>query len=61
MTAIATIVFILTKFAEGAWVVIVAVPAFIFLFYRIHGYYVKVGRLIGIGRIPKRPEGKRTR
>ncbi len=61
VTAIATIVFILTKFAEGAWVVIVAVPAFIFLFYRIHGYYVKVGRLIGIGRIPKRPEGKRTR
>jgi amino acid transporter len=61
VTAVATIVFILTKFTEGAWVVIIAVPAFIFLFYRIHSYYVKVGKLIGIGRIPKKPAGKRTR
>jgi amino acid transporter len=61
VTAVATVVFILSKFTSGAWVVIVAVPTFIILFYRIHGYYVKVGKLIGIGRIPPKPEGKRTR
>ena len=32
VTAVATMVFILTKFTEGAWVVVIAVPAFIFLF-----------------------------
>ena len=44
MTAIATVVFLLTKFLEGAWVVVVAVPLFVFLFVRIHAYYEHVGR-----------------
>jgi amino acid transporter len=61
VTAVATTVFVITKFTQGAWVVIVAVPAFIILFYRVHGYYVKVGKLLGIGRTPQKPEGSRTR
>ena len=36
VTAVATAVFLLTKFTEGAWVVVIAVPSFIFLFYRVH-------------------------
>ena len=52
VTAIATAVFLLTKFTEGAWVVVVAVPSFIFLFYRVHAYYVRVGKLLGIGKPP---------
>ncbi len=39
MTAIATVVFLLSKFLEGAWVVVVAVPLFVLLFVRIHAYY----------------------
>jgi hypothetical protein len=61
VTAVATTVFILTKFTGGAWVVVVAVPAFIWLFCRIHTYYVRVGKLLGIGRTPPKPEGRRTR
>ena len=39
MTAIATVVFLVSKFLEGAWVVVVAVPLFVLLFVRIHTYY----------------------
>ena len=44
ITAVATIVFLVSKFTEGAWVVVIAIPAFIFLFLRIHAYYA-AGRL----------------
>ena len=53
-TAIATVVFLVTKFTEGAWVVVLAVPALIFLFTRIHRYYQRVGRVLGSARSPSR-------
>ena len=59
-TAVATMVFILTKFTEGAWVVVIAVPAFIFLFSSIHRYYRWVGRALGLGDIPGRPQVRPT-
>jgi amino acid transporter len=54
VTAIATIVFLISKFVDGAWVVVVAVPTFILMFLRIHAYYDRVGRDLGIGQ----PQGK---
>ena len=54
-TAIATIVFLVTKFTEGAWVVVVAVPAFIALFWRIHTYYDRNAKALGLGQIPAAP------
>jgi amino acid transporter len=59
-TAVATMVFILTKFTEGAWVVVIAVPAFIFLFSSIYRYYRRVGRALGLGEIPGRPQVRPT-
>jgi amino acid transporter len=60
VTAISTVVFLLTKFTEGAWVVVVAVPLFILLFLRIHRYYERVGRTIGIDSVPPHPQGSDT-
>ena len=60
VTAIATLVFLFTKFTEGAWVVVVAVPLFILLFLRVHVYYQRVGQILELGQIQPRPEGKRT-
>jgi amino acid transporter len=60
VTAVATMVFILTKFTEGAWVVVIAVPAFIFLFTRIHRYYRRVGLELGLGEIPGPPQVRPT-
>ena len=44
ITAIATIVFLISKFTEGAWVVVIAIPAFILLFLRIHAYYERAAK-----------------
>lgn len=60
VTALATIVFLVTKFAEGAWVVVVAVPAFIFVFLRIHAYYVRTGEELRFDEIPPKPVAKHT-
>ncbi len=60
ITAVATIVFLVSKFTEGAWVVVIAIPAFIFLFLRIHAYYRRVGAEIGLDQIPPKPAARRT-
>ncbi len=51
-------VFLLTKFTDGAWVVVVAIPALIVLFTRIHRYYQRVGRLLEFGTTPGPPQAK---
>jgi hypothetical protein len=60
VTALATLVFLVSKFAQGAWVVVLAVPAFVFLFVRIHAYYKRAGSELGVGSIPTKPVGRRT-
>jgi amino acid transporter len=60
VTAIATVVFLFTKFTEGAWVVVVAVPLFILLFLRVHVYYQRAGQILGLGQNQPHPEGRRT-
>ena len=60
VTAVATAVFILTKFTEGAWVVVIAVPGFIFLFTSIRRYYRRVGLELGLGEIPGQPQVRQT-
>jgi amino acid transporter len=60
VTALATVIFLVSKFAEGAWVVVVAVPTFVFLFTRIHAYYKRAGIELGVGTVPEKPVGKRT-
>jgi len=60
VTAVATLIFLLTKFVEGAWVVVLAIPAFMLLFSRIHRYYQRAGRALGLGSIPPKPKGSPT-
>ena len=38
-TAIVVLVFALTKFRDGAWVVIILTPTLVFIFFRIHHHY----------------------
>jgi amino acid transporter len=60
VTAVSTLVFLLTKFTEGAWVVVVAVPLFITLFVRINRYYRRVALDLQFDVIPPTPHGRRT-
>ncbi|WP_405883294.1 APC family permease [Streptomyces sp. NBC_01136] len=52
LTAVAGIVLLATKFLEGAWVVVVAIPLLMLLFARVQRYYTEVGRELGLGEIP---------
>jgi amino acid transporter len=60
ITAVATVVFLISKFTEGAWVVVIAIPAFILLFVRIHAYYERTRHALAIGEKPSKPEPKHT-
>jgi amino acid transporter len=55
LTTVAGIVLLGTKFLEGAWVVVVAVPLLMLLFARIQRYYAAVGAELGLGQIPPVP------
>jgi len=57
MTAVATVIFLVSKFTSGAWVVVIAIPLLILLFSRIERYYRKVAVELGLGTIPRRPRG----
>jgi amino acid transporter len=39
ITAVVTVVFATTKFADGAWVVLIVIPLLVALFYAIHRHY----------------------
>ena len=60
-TAVATMVLLITKFTEGAWVVAIAIPSFILLYMRIHAYYARVARVLGIDQVPPAPQRKHTK
>lgn len=51
-TGIATIIFVVTKFSSGAWVVVIAVPLLMFLFRQVARYYRDVGQALRIGAVP---------
>jgi hypothetical protein len=55
MTAGAVLVLLGTKFLEGAWAIVVAVPLLILLFHRTELYYEEVGRELRLGITPPRP------
>jgi amino acid transporter len=55
MTAVAVVVFLSTKLLEGAWVVVLVIPALMLLFSRTEGYYAEVARELRYGRTPPMP------
>lgn len=54
-TGLAVAVFLATKFLEGAWVVVIAVPLLVFLFARTEAYYEVVARELRLGLTPPMP------
>jgi amino acid transporter len=55
MTAIAVVVFLSTKFLEGAWVVTLAVPLLMLLFSRTESYYAQIASELRLGKTPGIP------
>jgi hypothetical protein len=60
MTAIAVVVFLISKFLEGAWVVTLAIPLLMILFSRIEGYYAEVSKALRLGKTPPPPRHRES-
>jgi len=60
LTALAVVVALLTKFTHGAWVVAVAIPLLILLFWRIESYYANVGSELHLGKTPPPPRKRQS-
>ncbi|MGZ4195521.1 MAG: APC family permease [Solirubrobacteraceae bacterium] len=60
MTAIAVVVFLGTKFLEGAWVVVIAIPLMMWLFSHTETYYAKVATELRLGKTPGIPHGRES-
>ncbi|WP_433563050.1 APC family permease [Nocardia sp. CA-151230] len=55
LTAVAGVVLLLEKFREGAWLLLIIIPALVLLFARTENYYAQVAKVLGLGRIPPVP------
>ena len=60
MTAVAVIVFVMTKFLAGAWVVMITIPLLMIMFSRIESYYAEVAKELRLGQAPPRPRRRKS-
>jgi amino acid transporter len=56
MTLAALAIELISKFTEGAWLVVIVIPLLVLMFSRIHATYSRIGGLLRIGIIPPPPE-----
>jgi amino acid transporter len=60
MTAVAVAVFLFTKFLEGAWVVVLAIPLLMLLFWNTERYYSEVAKELRFGKTPPPPRKRES-
>ncbi|GLF93812.1 APC family permease [Streptomyces yaizuensis] len=60
LTGVSTIVVTATKFTEGAWLIVLALPALVVLFERVHRAYGHIDERIALGRLPEAPHRERS-
>ncbi len=56
LTLAALAIELISKFTEGAWLVVIIVPLLVLLFFRIRANYERIGALLELGRTPDPPE-----
>ena len=60
-TAVVMFVFAITKFRDGAWVVLILIPLIVFLFMRIHHHYRDLARRLSLEKFSVSPRAGRHR
>ncbi len=60
LTGISAVVVTATKFEEGAWLIVIALPLLVVAFETVHGAYGRIGDRLGLGRIPEHPHRDRS-
>ena len=56
LTLAALAIELISKFTEGAWLIVLIIPLLVLMFTRVHRAYGRIGSLLQIGRIPPPPE-----
>ena len=60
LTLTTTIIELVSKFTEGAWLIVLVIPGLVLLFARIHHTYQRIGALLELGQVPKPPARKKS-
>src|SRR5580658_8457516 len=60
LTALTTIIELISKFTEGAWLIVIVIPGLVLLFDRVHRTYGRIGALLGIGQVPEPPSKQKS-
>ncbi|WP_424216239.1 APC family permease (plasmid) [Streptomyces sp. BI20] len=60
LTAVAAVVVTATKFTEGAWLIVLALPLIVLGFERVGRAYARIGERLELGRVPEPPRRVRS-
>jgi amino acid transporter len=60
-TFIVMLIFAITKFRDGAWIVVILTPAMVFVFFQIHHHYKRLARQLSLENYVPRLVGRRHR
>ncbi|MCC7358267.1 MAG: APC family permease [Anaerolineales bacterium] len=60
-TLVVMFIFAITKFHDGAWIILVLVPALVFIFFRIHQHYKELARSLSLDSYGAPPAIRRHR
>jgi amino acid transporter len=61
LTAATTVIELISKFTEGAWLIVLIIPGLVFGFSRVRRTYTRIGALLAIGQTPHPPSKKKSR
>ncbi len=60
-TAVVTVIFAVAKFRDGAWIIVLLLPALIYLFYAIHRHYLRLRHELSLDRYGRPSQARRHR
>ncbi|MFD7320414.1 APC family permease [Streptomyces sp. NPDC059875] len=60
LTGVSAVVVTGTKFHDGAWLIVIALPLLVLAFETVHRAYGRIGERLGVGRIPEPPHRERS-
>ncbi len=60
LTGVAAVVVTATKFAGGAWLIVLSVPLLVALFEGVHRSYARIGAALDLGAVPEPPHRDRS-
>jgi amino acid transporter len=60
LTAATTIIELVSKFAQGAWLIVLVIPGLVLLFSRVYHRYARIGTALELGKTPKPPSKKKS-